>query len=205
MSRILLTAAFILSATVLAAADTKAYTLSIGGRDYQIDAGDSVEVDLPDGKKATVKLERNPFARYAGESFAFEHPAGTTVGRSEIDKTIDQHLLATALGTLIILQEYRTLDPTSLDQLMLQQLTQDGIRAGAKVSQQPATRTLSDGKQLKGLTASETSRTETIDYEIVSYGEEDRGVLVVTRIDQDNNAADGEILKRFWETLKIGF
>jgi hypothetical protein len=111
--------------------------------------------------------------------------------------------MASALGTLVIVQEYGSINPVSLNQLMLQELTRESIQAGAEMTQQPATRKLADGRELTGLRATVKTRTDATDFEIMSFGSVDQGLVLVTRIDQENAPAEGAILDKFWETLKI--
>lgn len=203
MKPMLLAAVLLLAGTGFSLAETKSFTLSIGDQTVQMDAGESLEVTLPGGGKTTVKLERNPFSRYVGKTFSFDHPSGLAVANSELDNGIEQYLMATAVGTLVIIQDYETLDPTTLDQMMLQQMTMDGVRAGAKVDQKPTTRKLADGTELKGIVATEAGAKETIRYEIVGHGNGDEGVLVITRVDDANAKVDGAVIERFWDTLKI--
>lgn len=203
MKPILLAAAFLLAGTGFSLAETKSFTLTIGDQAVEMDAGESVEVTLPGGDKTTVKLERNPFSRYVGKSFSFDHPSGLAVASSKLADGIEQYLMATAVGTLVIIQDYQTLDPTTLDQMMLQQMTMDGVRAGAKVEQQPTARKLADGTELKGIVATENGAKETIRYEIVGRGKGDEGVLIITRVDDANAKADDGVIGRFWDTLKI--
>ena len=183
--------------------EMKAYSLQLGDTVVEMNLGETVEVKLPDGTKTAAKLTKNPFASYAGGSFSFVHPSDVAVTRSDLGDGVIQHLEATALGTIVIVQEYANLDPTSLNQLMLEEMTRDGVAAGAEVTQQPAARQTPGGKALSGLTATETGTSDVAEYEIVSYGASGAGVLVVTRIDRENLEADGPMLAKFWESFEI--
>ena len=108
-----------------------------------------------------------------------------------------------ALGTIVIVQEYDALNPVSLNQLMLQEMTKVSVQAGAKLMQQPATRKLSDGTELTGLRATVKTRTDSTVYEVFSYGGDDRGVMFVTRIADENVKAEGPLIDKFWETLRL--
>jgi hypothetical protein len=185
------------------AQDQKTYKLTIGDVVVDIDPGESLDVTMPDGKQTTVKLELNDFASFSGSMFSFVHPAGVSVTKTQLDTTINQYLMASALGTLVIVQEYGSINPVSLNQLMLQELTRESIQAGAEMTQQPAKRKLADGRELTGLRATVKTRTDATDFEIMSFGSVDQGLVLVTRIDQENAPAEGAILDKFWESLKI--
>ncbi|MGC4026374.1 MAG: hypothetical protein QM744_15220 [Mesorhizobium sp.] len=184
------------------AESTKAFRLKLGEQSIDIDVGEGAEITLPDGSKAKVELSRNQFATYSGEGFTFVHPSDVSVTRSELGDGIVQHLMTTALGTMVIVQTYDGIDPSGLNEMMLKELTGDGVAAGAKLERKQTQRDVA-GKALTGIAATETLKRDTVDYEIKSYGRDDGGVIVITRMDKENAAQDGAKIKKFWETFKI--
>lgn len=185
------------------AEEQKTYRLTIGEVAVDIDPGETLDVTMPDGKQTKVTLQANDFAAYAGNMFSYVHPAGVAITKTELDKTINQYLMASALGTMVIVQEYASINPASLNALMLQELTKESVQAGAQLTQQPTTRKLADGRELTGLRATVKTRTDATDFEILSFGLIDQGVLMVTRIDHENVASEGAIIDQFWQSLKI--
>jgi hypothetical protein len=203
IARTLLVAAFIAAPGLSLAEEQKTYRLTIGEVAVDINPGESLEVAMPDGKKVKVTLELNQFATHAGALFSFVHPTSIAVTQTEVDKTIQQHLMASALGTLVIVQEYSAINPVTLNELLLQELTRESVQAGGELTKQPATRKLSDGKELVGLKATVKMRTDESQYEVFSFGTADQGVVLVTRIDRENVPIEGAIIDKFWESLKI--
>lgn len=193
------------SASMVQAEALKGYRLTVDGVATDIDVGDSAELTLPDGRKVTASLERNEFVTYAGERFSFVHPSAMAVTKTKLSDGIVQHLLATALGTIVVVQDYAALNPVSLDQLMLQEMTKESVQAGAKLTQQKTSRTLADGKELTGIRATVKTRTESVDYEILGYGRVDQGVIIITRIDKENVVTDQALLDRFWSSVALNF
>ncbi len=185
------------------AEDLKAFKLTIDGVAVDIDPGESVDVTLPGGKAAKVTLERNDFATFSGDNFSFVHPSGISISKSDLGDDITQYLMASAVGTVVIVQEYGAMNPVSLNQLMLQEMTKEAVQAGATLTQKPTTRKLSDGKELTGIRATVKSRTDTDNYEIVAFGTADQGLLMITRIDGESEAAEASLLDKFWESLDI--
>lgn len=203
---ILVSVAVAVSAASLAQAEAlKGYRLTVDGVAADIDVGGEAELTLPDGRKVTARLERNEFVTYAGERFSFVHPSAMAVTKTQLTEGIVQHLLASAVGTVAIVQDYEAIDPVSLDQLMLQEMTKESVQAGAALTQEKASRKLADGKELTGLKATVKTRTETVDYEVLGYGRIDQGVMVITRVDRENVAVDQPMLDRFWESLDLDF
>lgn len=183
--------------------DLKAFKLTVDGVSVDIDPSEDATVTLPNGDKLRVRLERNAFATFSSNSFSFVHPSAVTVTKTNLSKGIDQHLMASAVGSMVIVQEYSDMNPVMLNQLMLQEITKEPVRAGGKLLQKAGSRKLTDGKVLKGLTATVTSRSDRVAYEVMSYGTPDQGVVVITSLDDDNAAADRPMIDRFWQSLKL--
>ena len=185
------------------AEDLKAFKLTIDGVTVDIDPGEEVDVTLPGGKTSKVRIDHNDFATFSGGTFSFVHPSGNSVTKTDLGDGIAQYLMASALGTLVVVQKYDKMNPVSLNQLMLQEMTKETVQAGGQLTQQPTTRKLADGKELNGLKATVKTRTDSADFEIVGFGTADQGLLFITRIGDQDNATEQPLIDKFWETLKI--
>ena len=185
------------------AEDLKAFKLTIDGVTVDIDPGESANVTLPGGKKSKVTLERNDFATFSGGSFSFVHPSTISVTKTDLGEDITQYLMASALGTIVVVQEYGKMNPVSLNQLMLQEMTKESVQAGAALTQEPTTRKLADGKELTGIRAQVKTRTDTADFEIVGFGRADQGLLFITRVAGEDAAAEKPLIDKFWQSLKL--
>ena len=93
------------------AEDLKAFKLTIDGVTVDIDPGESTDVTLPGGKKSKVTLERNDFATFSGGNFSFVHPSDISVTKTDLGEDITQYLMASALGTIVVVQEYGEDEP----------------------------------------------------------------------------------------------
>ncbi len=186
-----------------AAEDLKAFKLTIDGVTVDIDPGESADITLPGGKQSKVTLERNDFATFSGDSFSFVHPSSISVTKTDLGENITQYLMASALGTIVVVQEYGKMNPVSLNQLMLQEMTRESAQAGAEVTQQPTTRKLADGKELTGIRAEVKTRTDTAYFEIVGYGLADQGLLFITRVGSEDLGTEQPLIDKFWERLKL--
>jgi len=185
------------------AEDLKAFRLTIDGVTVDIDPGESADVTLPGGKQSKVTLERSEFATFSGGSFSFVHPSTISVTKTDLGENITQYLMASALGTIVVVQEYDKMNPVSLNQLMLQEMTKESVQAGAELTQQPTTRKLADGKELTGIRAEVKTRTDTAHFEIVGYGRADQGLLFITRVAGEDAATEQPLIDKFWQSLKV--
>lgn len=187
-----------------AAQETKSFKLEIGSTTVEIDPGEVVEITLPDGSKTKVKLTRNEFANFATDSFSFTHPSSVSVTKSRVAKGITQYLMVTAVGTSVIVQDYKTLDPTKLTDSMFTAVTREEAAAGAHFEKKPHTREVA-GRKLVGLKAIETNGDgdDVQLHEVLAYKAKAGGILIITKIDTEKVPTDGIMLTKFWETLKL--
>ncbi|RWD61760.1 MAG: hypothetical protein E5V89_23555 [Mesorhizobium sp.] len=196
-------AMMMLGAASARAEDLKAFKLTIDGVAVDIDPGEDANVTLPGGKTAKVRLDRNDFATFSGGTFSFVHPSSISVTKTDLGDSITQYLAASALGTIVVVQEYGKMNPVSLNQLMLQEMTKESVQAGGRLTQEPTTRKLADGTRLTGIKATVKTRTDSADFEIVGFGLADQGLLFITRIGDQDTATEQPIIDKFWETLKV--
>ncbi|CAN7573205.1 hypothetical protein [Mesorhizobium sp. LjNodule214] len=158
---------------------------------------------MPGGKTSKVRIDRNDFATFSGATFSFVHPSNISITKSDLSDSITQYLMASALGTIVLVQEYDKMNPVSLNQLMLQEMTKESVQAGGTLTQEPTTRKLADGKELTGIKATVKTRTDGADFEIVGFGLADQGLLFITRIGDQDVATEKPLIDKFWENLKV--
>jgi hypothetical protein len=187
----------------LAAEDGKNFSLEVDGQEIGISPGDTITASTKGGGSVTIKLTRREFNSFRTDRVGFEHLSKLAVASTDISKDIRQHLMTTGRGTLVIVQEYATLDPGPLAQLMLSSMVRDDIAAGAKLTNEPAKRKLADGTEMAGLKAKITGKSDSATLEVMTLGKDDQGIIVVTRIDAENVGNDQVVLDRFWRSLRF--
>jgi hypothetical protein len=142
---------------------------------------------------------------FTGGKFSFDHDGKFTVAKTDLGGGVQQYALMTSIGTGIIVQVYKGLNPSSYTDAVLQQMVQESLNGGAKVSKRSTQRTLPSGTVLKGLKAETTTDDDVMEYEIVATGRPEGGVLVATFLNRENLPKEGGILDKFWSTLKVDF
>jgi hypothetical protein len=192
-----------LPAAALAAEDGKNFSLEVDGQEIGISPGDTITASTKSGGSVTIKLARREFNSFRTDRIGFEHLSKLAVASTDISKDIRQHLMTTGRGTLVIVQEYTTLDPGPLAQLMLSSMVRDDIAAGAKLTDEPAKRKLADGTEMSGLKAKIVGKNDAATLEVMTLGKDDQGIIVVTRIDAENIGNDQVVLDRFWRSLRF--
>jgi hypothetical protein len=185
------------------AEDSKNYVLSVEGKDYEIGLDGSVIAKTKEGQDITIGLKRKEFSTFTKDVVSFEHRSDLSVAATDIERDIHQYLTASALGTLIIIQQYDTLNPSSLTELMLKQLSADDLATGYTMDKSDFSRTLADGTVMKGLRANLKHKNDDVDLQVLATDSGDGGVIAMTRINHDMGAAEAPIIDRFWATLKL--
>jgi hypothetical protein len=182
---------------------TKNFVLTINGKPFPINPGETLDLSKSKIELKTISLAQNPLALYADSILSFEHPSDLSVAQTKIEAGIIQLMMANATGTLVILQEYSTMDPSNLNAMMLNELTKKSIQYGYTKSEKAVVKKLKSGAELKGLEAILSYQNEKQYWSVYSIGNKDSGVLIVTHIDESYKATDQQMIDRFWESLKI--
>ena len=185
------------------AEDSKNYLLSVDGKDYEINLDGSVLLKTNTGQSITVTLKRKEFNTFNKDIVSFEHRSDLSVAATDIDRDIHQYLVASALGTLVIVQKYDAMNPDSLNELMLNQISKDDLASGYKIEKSDFSRTLSDGTKMNGLRAHLTYKKDDVDLQVLSVDLGDSGVIAITRYNNDMAVGEDKIIDRFWATLKL--
>lgn len=191
-----------LGGLALADEQGKNFVLSVDGKEVGIDIGDTLEVDTAGGRKIKLSLKRAAEVTHRGGMLSFSHRGDLGVSSTDIDKNIRQHLLASANGTIIIVQEYSGLDPTSLLELMLTSVTEESVAAGGKMTKAEARREAA-GREIKGVKAELVNGSDKTHVEAYTLGSDGKGLVIITQIADDYRDADQPLLDLFWKSLKL--
>jgi hypothetical protein len=192
-----------LATTASGADSTKNFVLTIDGQDYELNPGDSFQGKTKSGASISVALKRKEFATFSNTPLQFEYRGDLSVASTDIDPDIHQHLVASALGTLLIVQQYDKINPAMLTEFMLKQMTDGDVAASAKLESTPFTYKLSDGTEMKGVKASIKSDKDDVSMQVLAADAGVGGVLAISRINNDMAKSEQPIVDRFWNTLKV--
>jgi hypothetical protein len=179
------------------------YTLSVNGQILDLDLGSEQKLKLPNGEELTLKLDRKQTSTFRTTGLSFDYPSQFNVATSEVSSGIFQHLLATALGTVIIVQTYPDLNATQLVDFMTGKMTDDDVASGSVRETKPHTRTLSNGTVLTGSISTLKRARDDVIVEVLGARQGRGGVMLMTRTDQMIAPDDGAIIERFWATLEL--
>lgn len=179
------------------------YTLNIDGKDYDLDLDKQAAIKMPDGRTYNVILTQKSIVTFKTDNFSFDYFSRMSSSRTDLGSGIQQNMVMSPVGSCILVQEYSTLNPTSLIDLMIAELTKEEAAYGYQFATSPITKKLADGTVLTGKTVVSSYNEKGITRQILTYGTRDGGLLLVTQIDKLNQAEDGQMIDLFWRTLKV--
>jgi hypothetical protein len=179
------------------------YTLTVNGKSVELDIGTEQKLKLPDGRELTLKLDRKAANTFTDNGLSFQYPSQFNVATSKVSPGIYQHLMATALGTVILVQTYPDMDATTLIDFMTGKMTDDDVASGSVRDTKPHSRTLADGTVLTGTRSTLKRDNDDGVVEVLGARKGRGGVMLITRTDHYTAPDDGVIIEQFWSTLKI--
>lgn len=181
------------------------YEIVIQGKKYSISLGKEYEINLESGETIRLTVNKKAIVAYEDGFIAFQHKRDLTISTTDLGDGVSQTVTATALGTMVLVQEYSNLNPSSVVDLMVQELTKEEIDYGYELQKEEYIKTLRDGTRLSGKKAILKYKDEETNYTVLAFGKRDSGILVVTKIDKENIEADQQIIDMFWDSLQIKF
>lgn len=178
------------------------YILVIDGQEYEVDLDEQANIKLADGKALNVTLKKKPMLTYKTDLYSFDHPNQVTPTRQDLGEGIFQMMMSSAQGTVIIVQDYSTMDPSGMIDLMLDELTREEKQAGYKYLDTPLTKKLVNETQAVGKQSIAAFDGKQMTRQVLSVSGKDKGLLVITMLDKEAPESDRKMLADFWSSLK---
>jgi hypothetical protein len=179
--------------------------------DYQVEMnGEKLDIELNKGyefkvkgKKIILKFTMKDTLTYKDDFFSFKYTKDFKIAKTEIEEGIEQLMLMTAGGSGLIIQKYKSFNPTLLNELMINEVTKESVNYGFKLSRENYERTLKSGQEIKVDKAVLTYKDDTNIYEVLSIGAKDEGVLVVTmRLDKIEDSKGEKLIELLWNSFE---
>ena len=179
------------------------YILTMNGTKVELNLDVEQKHKLPDGSEVTLKLERKSTSTFKTTGVSFEYPGALNVATTEISKDTYQHMLASARGTVILVQTYPDIDASQLVELMTGKMTDDDVAAGEQRETKPFSRTLADGTVVTGTLSTLKAPGNEAIVEVLAIRQGRGGTMLITRTDRDIAPDEGSIIERFWASLSL--
>ena len=187
----------------IAAISQEDYQLTIDGvtTPVALDAPYQIKV----GKKTVaVTLSIRDTLTYSDSFLQFNYPNSYKVSEMELEQGITQKVLMTAEGSGFMVQEYTSLDPAMMQELLLKEVTKESKEYGYTEKREDYERTVRSGETLTVLRSVLTYKDDVAIYEISSFSKKDEGVLLMT-IDMNvtENGPGRKLINMIWDSLQF--
>ncbi len=158
------------------------------------------------GKKINFKITQKDTLTYNDSFFSFLYPKGFKISNTIVDENVEQISILTAEGSGLLIQTYESLNPTTLNELMLSEVTKESISYGFVEKRSSYKKILKSGHEITVTRSVLRYKDEVNSYEIASIGKKDAGVMIVTiRMDDDANTQGQKIIDLMWKSIKINW
>lgn len=180
--------------------------------DYIIRINDTlvnIELDKPysldiKGTKLKFIVSSKDTLVYRTNFYSFMYPKTFKVSHTKIDEGIEQISILTAEGSGILIQKFETINPTSLNEMMLTEMTKESINYGFESKRSTYKRKLLSGQEVEVTKAVLRYKEEVNIYEVASIGKKDAGLIIVTMTMDDENHTQGKkLIELMWNSLKL--
>ena len=181
------------------------YYIEINGKTFEVELNKEYEFKV-DKELLKVKVNLNDTLVYDNDAFKFKYPKEYNVSTTTLEHGIEQSMVMTANGSGFIIQNYSNVNPTMMNEFMLNEVTKESISYGYEMERTDYERTLNSGQRLKVSKAILTYNDETNIYEISSIGKKDSGLVIMTMtmfLADSSPTTDKELIESIWNSLEI--
>ena len=179
------------------------YILIINNDSIHTNLNNELQYKTQSGEKLTIKITQPDILVYSDEMISFSHDKSLSVSNTKIDKGIEQCMIVKSTGNGFMVQKYRTFNPSSLTQLMMNEITKESVSYGYSKTEKVFKKKLRSGQTIEGIQATLTYKGEKEVYTVATYGAKDEGIIVVTMLLNEDYSDDKEIIELFLKTLEI--
>jgi hypothetical protein len=177
------------------------YIIIINNDSIQVDLNNQFDYTDKSGKKHTIKVIQPEILTYSDDMISFSHSKSLSVSNSIIEEGIEQCMLMQSTGSGVVVQKYKTINPSSLTQLMMNEITKESISYGYSKTEKKFSKKIKSGQTIEGVQATLTYKGDKTVYTVATYGGKDQGIIVMTILLNDEK--DKEIIELFLETFSI--
>jgi hypothetical protein len=179
------------------------YILVIDGVEKELALGTETKIKLKSGQEIPLLLKRREFGRFTTGDLSFEFPGTLTVASSALDNNSTQHLVATATGTIMLVQNHKEAFSAVLLEQVYNGMMEEPKALGIPVEKTELRRNIANGQVLEGVRGKYKAGDDdvTIDITLTQVGSS--SFLVVTMNDKYTSPEEAEMVERFWRSLTL--
>ena len=186
----------------LGSAQAGNYILTVDGKLYDVNLGEEISVPMDDGSFIKVRVDQKDYVAFQTDNYSFEHPSGFSPARTDLGDGIFQTMIATPTGALVLVQEYMSMDPYGMVDMMIHELTKEEVEYGYKLTETGERMTI-NGQMFTGKKVMSEYKGEVTERYVMTYSGRDSGLLIITNLNDIHNAKDIELIEHFWQSINV--
>lgn len=178
------------------------YIIEIGSNRLEIELGKTYDYPLGNSSIPFV-VKMKDTLMYDGGLYNFLYPKEFKVAKTNVQEGLEQIMLMTADGSGFLIQKYSTLNPSSVTEIMLKEITKESLNYGYEEKRKDYKRTLKSGQKIEITKSLLKYKDESNIYEVATIGGKDEGILIMTMIIHDHGVgSEGkDLINLMWNTL----
>lgn len=150
----------------------------------------------------TLRVKAKDTLDYDDILYRFKYSKDYKVTKTVIEVGIEQIMIMTADGSGILIQQYTNLNPTMLNEMLLNEVTKESLSYGFKMSREDYKRELISGQEIEVDKAVLKYKDQTNTYEVASIGNKDEGIIIMSmKLNDVINTEGQKIIDLMWNTL----
>jgi hypothetical protein len=179
------------------------YVLVIDGIEHLLALDETKTVILKSGVEVPVKVSKREFGHFTTGNLTFAYPGKYTVASTAVTDSTTQHIVVTALGTIMLVQNYEEEIPSGLLNVMFDKMVEEAKALAFPIERIELSRKISNGKTMKGVRAHYKGGDDDVTIDITVTPSGKGGFLVLTMHDNYTSPEEKQIIEQFWETLAL--
>ncbi|WP_139217791.1 hypothetical protein [Pontibacter chinhatensis] len=176
------------------------YQITINGKTQDVALGKEYKIKI-NGKEVTVAVQQKDILTYQDDWISLQYPKGLQPAIASPDPDLEQITLVTASGNGVLVQKYKTINPASLIDLMLKEVTNEEASFGYSMTERPFEQKLKSGQQAKGKSVELKYGNDVQHYTVAALGDESEGIMFITMLNTENGNEDNKVIQLFLESL----
>jgi hypothetical protein len=179
------------------------YILTIEGVEHEIALDQETKIKLKSGREVQIALKKRALGNFATGDLSFDYPGQYSVASTVVDTGITQHIVVTALGTVMLVQNYQDGLPAGLLDLMYTQMVEEPKAMGLDIEKTELSRAISNKTELKGVRAKYRGGGDNVTIDIATAEVGTTGFLILTMNDESTSPDEKQMIEQFWQSVTL--
>lgn len=179
------------------------YVIRINDTSLNVELGKKYNMTV-NGRNVSFSVKLKDTLTHADNLYSFLYLSHNKISQTKLDSSISQISILTAEGSGLLIQEYQSINPTSLNEMMLSEVTKESINYGFEMKRSTYKKKLQSGQEIEVTRAVLRYKDEVNIYEIASAGTKDAGLVIVTmRMSEMDDTPGQNIIRLMWDSLRL--